>query len=143
MSVPPIEDRELYYSFFNYHQGLVNTLQAAKAAAPQNSAALEQQMATLLGVDVKELETVIANTQQVVEAYAKLAADRQAGPEAAVPKGWPVPTPAQLISIFEFRRVRATVEAVRLLHQNLSPASWDGLHSYILGPYKTMVSKPQ
>jgi hypothetical protein len=65
VSVPPIEDRELYYSFFNYHQGLVSSMQAAKAANPQNSAQLDRQMAALLQVDVKELPIVTANTQQV------------------------------------------------------------------------------
>jgi hypothetical protein len=138
VSVPPIEDRELYYSFFNYHQGLVNSLQAAKAATPQNSAQLDQQMAALLQVDAKELPTVIANTQQVTQSYSQLATDRQAG-VSTLPKGAPVPTPAQLATIYEFRRTRQTVEAVLALWQQLSPASWNGLHGYITGTYKNTI----
>ena len=60
--MPLVEDRELYYAFFNYHQGLATALQAAKNASPQASAALDQQMASQLGIDVKDLPAVIANT---------------------------------------------------------------------------------
>ncbi len=65
VSVPTIEDRELYYSFFNYHQGLVSAMQTAVAANPQSSTQLNQQMATLLQVSVSDLPIVIANTQRV------------------------------------------------------------------------------
>jgi hypothetical protein len=142
VSVPPIEDRELYYSFFNYHQGLVNSTQAAKATNPQNAAQLDQQMAALLQVDVSELPTVVANTQQVTQGYVQLVAAGQAG-VSGLPKGSPVPTPAQLASINEFRRARLTVEAVLALYQQLSTASWNGLHSYIVGTYKNTIYKPQ
>jgi len=39
------------------------------------------------------------------------------------------------------KRVRITVESSRLLHDNLSPASWSGLHSYITGAYKNTIYK--
>jgi hypothetical protein len=141
LSVPPIEDRELYYSFFNYHQGLVNSLQAAKAAAPQNSAQLDQQMAALLQVDVKELPAVVANTQQVTQAYSSLAAERQASPAGGPAAGQL--NQAQIAAQFEFRRARLTVEGVRTLWQALSIASWNGIHGYITGTYKAgLTTKP-
>ncbi len=37
VSEPTIEDQQLYYSFFNYHQGLVNSMQTAAAANSQSS----------------------------------------------------------------------------------------------------------
>jgi hypothetical protein len=138
VSVPPIEDPELYYSFFYHHQDLINTNQAAKAANPPNSAQLDQQMATLLGVDVKELGIVIGNTQQVVQSHAALAADRRAYKPAAAPQSGQ-PTAKQMNAEFELKRVRITVEGVRLLAQNLSPASWTGLHAYIVGSYKNTI----
>lgn len=138
LSVPRIEDPELYYSFFYYHRDLINTHQAAKAANPQNSAQLDQQMATSLGVDVKELGIVIANTQQVVQSHAALAADRLAYKPAVAPKSGE-PTAKQMNAEFEMKRVRITVEGVRLLAQSLSPASWTGLHAYIVGSYKSTI----
>jgi hypothetical protein len=140
--IPPIEDRELYYAFFNYHQGLVNTLLAAKAANPQNSAQLDQQMAALLQMNVNELGIVIANTQRVSQAYARLAADRQAG-IYTLPPNVPAPTPAQLASTFEFRRASITVDGYLGLFLQLSPASWNGLHGYITGIFKTTIYQPQ
>lgn len=142
-SVPPIEDRELYYSFFNYHQSLIAAQQSAKTAAPQNSAQLDAQMAALLQVDVKELPVVIANTQQVTQGYSQTAADRVAGVPALAAKSGPVPTAAQWASMCEFRRVHQTVEGVVALYQKLSPASWNGIYGYITGTYKNTIYKAQ
>ena len=69
VSVPPVEDRNLYYAFFNYHQQLINQLQAAVSASPASAAQLNQQMAALLNVNVSELGIVISNTQNVTKAY--------------------------------------------------------------------------
>src|SRR5579863_7701018 len=69
-SVPPIEDVNLYYSFFQWHQNLINTNQALKSANPSQSSVLDQQMALLLSVDPKDLAAVIANTQQVAASQA-------------------------------------------------------------------------
>jgi|SRR5579863_2856057 len=138
-SVPPIEDVNLYYSFFNYHQNLINTNQALKTANPAQSAVLDQQTATLLQIDVKELPAMTTNTQQVTAAYTALIADQKAfvpGPPAAGKL-----TAAQMNSAAEFRRVRITVEGVRTLHDQLSPASWVGVHGYILGAYKNALLK--
>jgi hypothetical protein len=139
LSVPLIEDRELYYAFFNYHQGLVNAMQAAKAANPQNSAQLDQQMATLLGVSVQELTTVIQNTAWFVQQCADMAVEQQARLASASANTGP--SPSQLSAAFEFKRARITVEAVRLLNQKLSAASWAGLHAYITGTYKDTIYK--
>ena len=113
-SVPPIEIVDLYYSFFNYHQGLVNTMNSAQTANAASAAAgsatssqLNQQMATTLGVSIQDLPTVIANTQQVTQAYAALTAANQAG-TFALPKGAPALTPAQQASSYAFQKVRLT-----------------------------------
>jgi len=140
-AIPPIEDRQLYYQFFNYLQGLVNNMHAAQAANGQNSAALSQQMAALLQVDVKDLPLVIASMQQVTQAYAKLDADERTG-VYTLPKNTPPPTPAQLATIFQFRRDGLTVDGFLSLFLQLSQASWSGLHGYIVGAYKNTIYKP-
>ena len=139
-SVPTIEDRELYYSFFNYHQTLITSLQSAKTAAPQNSDLLDRQMAALLQVGAAEIPAVIANTQQVTQGYSQIAAARLAG-APAVAKSGPVPNAAQWASMCEFRRARQTVEGVLALYQKLTPASWNGLHGYITSTYKNTIYK--
>jgi hypothetical protein len=146
-SVPPIEDRELYYSFFNYHQSLIASTQSAKTATPQNSSQLDSQMAALLQVDPKELQTVIANTQQVTQGYSQIANDRVAGIPAAATAATaakssiPLPNAAQWATICEFRRASQTVQGVLALYQKLTPASWNGLHGYITGTYKNTIYK--
>lgn len=135
-SVPPIENHELYYQFFQYHQGLINANQAAKVVNPAQGAALDQQMAALLNVDVKEIAVVIANTQQVGAAQASVAARKAAGPDKSSPL-----TAAQQASKIEFARVHTTVEGVRTLWQSLTPASWAGIHGYIVGPFKAQIYK--
>jgi hypothetical protein len=139
VSVPAIEDPELYYSFFNYHQNLVNALVATKAANPQNSAQLDQQMATLLQVDVKELPAVINNTQLVTEAYGKLPAKRAVYANAVPKPNQPVPNAKQLAAQMELKRVRITVDGAFALFLNLSPASWSGIHGYIAGTYRNTI----
>ncbi|MGO9259077.1 MAG: hypothetical protein ACLQU1_22565 [Bryobacteraceae bacterium] len=141
VSVPPIEDRELYYSFFNYQQGQVTSMQAAIAANPQSSTQLNQQMAALLGVAVTELPTVINNLKTVTQSYTALAAQRQ----AYVPPASPVsgqPTASQMTAEFELQRLYITLGGVSSLYLGLSSASWSGLHSYIVGPYKTTIYQP-
>lgn len=135
-SVPPIEDRELYYSFFNYHQALIASMQSAKAKAPQHSNDLDQQMARLLRVDVKELAIVNNNTQQVKQKYASLAAEQQ----AYAPKSGEA-SPKSMAPQFELKRIRITIDGVSYLSQNLSPASWAGLHGYIIGTYRNSIQK--
>jgi len=140
-SVPPVESVDLYYSFFNYHQGLITAMAAAATANPASSAQLNQQMATLLQVDVKELPIVIANTQQVTQSYAKLESDRKAG-SFAVPKDIPALTPTQQASVYDFQKIHLTNGAVVTLFRQLSVASWKGLHGYVVGAYKTTIYKP-
>ena len=135
-TVPAVEDAELYYQFFQYHQTLINANQATKAANPAQGAILDQQMATLLNVDIKELPTVVANTQQVAATHANIAAKKAAGPSKASPL-----TPAQQASQLEFEKVHATVAASVSLWKNLTPASWTGIHGYIAGPFKTQIYK--
>jgi hypothetical protein len=135
-SVPPIEDPELYFQFFQYHLGLVNINQAAKTANPAQAASLDQQMAALLNVDVKDLPAVIANTQKVAAAQASVAAKRAAGPNKSSPF-----TPTQQASALEFERVHTTVGGVRELWQSLSPPSWTGIHGYIVGSFKSQIYK--
>jgi hypothetical protein len=104
-------------------------------------------MAALLQVDVKELPTVIANTQQVTQGYTQIASDRVAGipavaTAATVAKSSiPLPNAAQWATICEFRRASQTVQGVLALYQKLTPASWNGLHSYITGTYKNTIYK--
>ncbi len=138
LSVPRIEDPNLYSSFFYYHQDLINQQQAAKAANPQNSGQLDQQMATLIGVDIKDLPAVVANTQQIMKSYSDLAAERKAYNFKAAPEAGQ-PTARQANAEFELKRVRITIEAVRSLNQSLSAASWNGLHNYVVGTYKATV----
>jgi hypothetical protein len=137
LSVPTIEDSELYYSFFLYHQTLIDTQTAAKAASPSSASQLDQQMAALLQVDVKELPFVISNTRQATASYSALTAQKQ----AAAPVQQAGPNAVQLAAQQELQRVRITVEGVRLLASSLTPTSWSGLHGYIVGTYKNTIYK--
>jgi len=139
LSVPPIEDRNLYYSFFVYHQALINTETALKAVTPANATQLDQQMATLLQVNVAELALVISNTQSATARYAALVA-AQAAPKAPAKAGQPNAT--QLAGEQLLQHDRITVDGVRLLFLGLSTASWTGIHGYITGTYKTTIYKP-
>jgi hypothetical protein len=51
-------------------------------------------------------------------------------------------TMSQQISQSEFARIRTTVEGVRTLNQSLTPASWAGIHGFILGAFKAQITKP-
>ena len=121
-------------------------------------------MAALLNVDPSELATVVANTQQVTLAQTQALASLAAGSAVSVgiasasagttgvgiagasvgTAGTPLPkiTMSQQISQSEFARVRTTVEGVRTLNQSLTPASWAGIHGYILGAFKAQITKP-
>ena len=128
-----------YHSFFVYHQNLINANQAQKAANPAVGPALDQQMATLLGVNVSELPAVVANTQQVTQAHLNLAAGNSASAVTAGPQAVHL-TMSQQVSQHEFLRARITVEGLRALSQSVSPASWTALHAFILGPLKTQLT---
>jgi len=145
-SVPKIENRELYYSFFVYHQNLINANQALKNATPAQGPTLDQQMATLLGVNLGELPVVVANTQQVSLAQTQAQTNPWAvgSPSAAsvVALQPPQLTMSQRISQYEFARARITAEGVRALNQSLTPASWTGIHAFITGPFKALITKP-
>ena len=136
----------LYYSFFIYHQNLVNANQAVKNANPAQGPALDQQMATLLGVNVGELPVVVANTQQVTLAQAQAQTNPWATgtPSAGLAVALQPPqfTMSQRISQYEFARARITVEGVRALNHGLTPGSWTGIHAFILGPFKALITKP-
>jgi len=115
---------------------------ALRAANPASAAQLDQQMASLLQVDVKELPYVITNTQKATTSYNALTAQVQAGAKSPpAPTKTHGPSAAQLAAEQEFQRAGITVEGVRLLFLNLTPASWKGLHGYITGTYKTTVYK--
>lgn len=137
-SVPPVEDVNLYASFFEYQQDQIAAMNAAIGADPAKTTQLNGQMAATLGITPAELPIVIANLQQVTQNYSKLAADTQAG-NLARPQGAAAPTPAQLASAFQFLRVRLTTGTFVALFQQLSPSSWKALHSYIIGTYKTSI----
>ncbi len=140
LSVPPIEDRNLYYSFFQYHQTLINAATALKAATPASASQIDQQMATLLQVNLSELPFVVSNTQSAITSYNSLAAAQQASATAPAKAGQP--NAAQLAAEQLLQHDRITVNGVRLLFLNLSAASWTGLHSYITGTYKNTLYKP-
>jgi hypothetical protein len=76
------------------------------------------------------------NTQQVTAGLAAIAAKKAALPNKSSPL-----TPAQLVAQLEFERVHTTVEGVRTLWQSLTPASWTGIHGYIVGSFKTQIYK--
>ena len=145
-SAPKIENVLLYYSFFIYHQNLVNANQAVKNANPAQGSVLDQQMATLLGVNVGELPVVVANTQQVTLAQAQAQTNPWATgtPSAGLAVALQPPqfTMSQRISQYEFARTRITVEGVRALNHGLTPGSWTGIHAFILGPFKALITKP-
>jgi hypothetical protein len=138
VSVPAIEDREIYYAFFNYLQGLIDAQRTKLAADPQSDAS--KQMAALLGVDVQQLPIVVSSTQAVTGAYAALAAERLAfKADAEASKG--TPTMAQMSAQFELKRARITADGVRSLFESLSVDSWAALHGFITGVYKNTIYK--
>jgi hypothetical protein len=131
-SVPAINSVTLYYAFFQYHENLIVANQAAKADNPTQSSILDQQMATTLGVSSADLSAVVANTQAVIQAYANLASKMAAATSSLT---------TQQAGQFEFERTHITIEGVRTLWQGISPASWAGIHNFILGPFSTQINK--
>jgi hypothetical protein len=140
LTVPPIENRNLYYSFFVYHQSLINTATAQKEASPASASQLDQQMANLLQVNVSELPLVVSNTQNAAARYTALAAQPAPNPKAPVKAGQP--NAAQTAAEQLLQHDRITADGVRLLFFGLSTASWTGLHGYITGTYKNTIYKP-
>lgn len=137
LSIPPIEDRNLYAAFFNYHQGLITANQAAKTANPLLSAQLDQQMAAQLQISVSDLPTVIAATQQASKGYASIPAQRQRTTSLNWGNVKP-PTPAQIEAQLNLVKFHYTMDAVLSLFKNLPPASWKTLHDYINGDFKKL-----
>ncbi len=107
----PIEDRNLYYSFFQYHQTLINAATALKAATPASASQVDQQMATLLQVNVSELPFIVSNTQSATTSYNSLAAAQQASATAPAKAGQP--NAAQLAAEQLLQHDRITVNGVR------------------------------
>jgi hypothetical protein len=140
-SAPPIEDRNLYYAFFNAQQALFAGNQAAKNANPGGAVQIDQQAATLLHITVQDLPTVTNLVQQAAQSYAQVPTVRQ----SHVASGNLKLTPAQLEGLDDFLRLRITVRTVLSLAQQLPPTSWASLHSYIIGDFKKaqLASQPK
>lgn len=138
LTAPIIEDRELYYAFFNYLQGLITTQLSGLAAGPQSTAS--QQIAALLGINSQDISALSTNVQQIASAYANLASERQTF--TATPAGSSTaPNQAQMGTQFELKRARITADGILSLSKALSPSSWARLHSFVIGTYSTSIYK--
>lgn len=150
-SAPKIENVLLYYSFFIYHQNLVNANQAVKNANPAQGSVLDQQMATLLGVNVGELPVVVANTQQVTLAQAQAQTNPWATgtPSAGLAVALQPPqfTMSQRISQYEFARCALRLSRLRQLSGIRDNPDWRGaaaghLHHELSGPSDSQCRLP-
>src|SRR5271166_6535558 len=70
-SVPWIEDRNLYYSFFVAEQAIFTANQATKATNPSDSSQIDQQTAATLDITVQELPLVAGILRQANQSYAQ------------------------------------------------------------------------
>jgi hypothetical protein len=118
-----------------------NNNQSAKAASPGASSQIDAQTAATVQITLAELPTFFNLIQEANKSYAQIPALRQAYPSSP---GAISLTSAQLDGIDDFRKLYITARIVNLLSQQLSPASWAGLHGYILNGLKLNVpqSKP-
>ena len=125
------EDPELYFAFFQYHGALDQQIQASNSAAAaqltSNAAALYHTTAAdfaKLTTEVRAHMVEFAAWQVPVQAYYdKLHASKQL-PDV------------NIIKAFQFQRQALVKARYDSIHQALSSASWNGLHTYINGDFK-------
>ena len=139
-SMPPIEDRNLYYGFLTYEQIVFSANQAAEAANPSLATQIDTQTATTLGIKVQELATVISIVQRANLDYQQIPSLRQA--YVSSPSSVSLSS-AQLDGIDDFRKLASTAQAVLKLSQQLSASSWAGLHNYIITTFKNSLKQPK
>jgi len=130
-SSPSIEDRTLYYAFFNAQQAIFTANQAAKNSNPVGAGQIDQQTATTLHITVQDLPTVTGLVQQAIQGYAQVPTLRQSYVTANNLK----PSPAQLAGIDDYLRLDTTAKTIFSLAKQLPASSWDALHSYIIGDF--------
>jgi len=125
------EDPELYFSFFQFHNDLDQQVQSANpvlASQLTGNAIVAYNVSTedftKLTLQVRAFAKDFRNWQFPVQAYfGKIQANKQL-PDVNVVKA------------FQFQRQSLVKSHYDAIHQALSPASWNGLHTYINGNFK-------
>ena len=138
-SSPSIEDRYLYYAFFNTQHGILAANNAAKSANPASAAAIDQQAAATLHVTAPDIPIIDTLLQKASNDYAQVPALHQSRVTAAKVKL----TPAQEAGLNDQLQLEATARAIFALSKQLPTSSWVGLHSYITVEFKKTYKDPR
>ncbi len=112
-----------YLDFFNYNGDFHKwvTQQPAAAAGAQ------------LGVPAALVSTVDQVCAQVAAQMQQLAADRSRDLAA-----YPASQRNQVLSYYDFKRVRTSLEGALRLGQSLDETSWNKMRAYIIGPFQNL-----
>jgi hypothetical protein len=127
--VPPREDIEVYFSFFNFHDDFAQWLDKRKGEAPERAQKLEKGAADHLRVGISELPIVKQISGTVVFDLGRLSHDAQAYIDKSKNSRTP-PDRATLLG-FEARRRQIVLSGVDRLKRALPPSAWNGLHAFI------------
>jgi hypothetical protein len=127
--VPPPEDIEVYFSFFNFHNDFAQWLDKRKGEAPARAQNLDKSAADHLRVGVADLPIVKQISGAVVSDLGRSSHDAQAYMETSNSSKTP-PDRATLLG-FEARRRQIVLSGVDRLKQGLSSSAWNGLHAFI------------
>ena len=126
---PSPDTLDLYASFFHFHDDFSRwTDNRAAINAPDTSKFL-QGVATYLHVTVVDLPKIAVITHAAVASLKSLNAETRAYVDKVLANRQVADKPT--LYRFEARRQQIIQSAINQLKQSLSPASWNGLHSYI------------
>ena len=137
--VPPAEDIEVYYSFFNFHNDFAKWLEKRKTEVPQRAEKLNKAAVDRLKIKDSELGLVTAVSATVTSDLDKLAKEVDNFVEKAKVDKKP-PDRASLLA-FENRRRQIVLQGVDSLKRSLSPAGWNGLHSHINDEHRLSIRR--
>ncbi len=127
--VPPPEDIEVYFSFFNFHNDFAQWLDKRKGEAPERSQKLDKSAADHLRIGIPELPIVKRISGTVVSDLGRVSHDAQAYIEKSN-SSKTSPDQAVLLG-FEARRRQIVLSGVHSLKLELPSPAWSGLHAFI------------
>jgi hypothetical protein len=123
------DSNDWYRSFFQFHDQFSTWADQKKASEPAAVQRLDTGAATLFGIDQADLSKLRAISQQVVSDLKAIDKEQTTYPNALA-KQEARSNPA-VIKDFENRRQASVSSNTDKLKQVLSPASWNGLHTFI------------
>jgi len=134
---PNQDSPELYLSFFFFHEDFAKwSDERVAAAAPADKARVLNSSAKHLGIAPADFAKLQEITSQVVADLRGVGDEARAFVESSKGKG--PPDRARLIA-FDNRRKAIIQAGVAQMKKSLSPASWEGLSSYVNNQHRQHV----